>query len=142
MYACAQQLKSVQIEGKKAEPAAAEKKERAPIQPADKVIAEKVVAAKVEQPAAAKDDRPVFQQLAEVFNNMEILTLMKGDLANVKDVAKRCQEFLKKLMGSRTTKQFAKECVTQISECLLVPDSLIDQVGDFDPIESCSEILD
>jgi hypothetical protein len=56
MYACAQQLKSVQIEGKKAEPAAAEKKERAPIQPADKVVA-----AKVEQPAAAKDDRPVFQ---------------------------------------------------------------------------------
>lgn len=73
---------------------------------------------------------------------MEILTLMKGDVANVKDVAKKCQDFLKKLKGARQTNQFAKDCVCFLAESLIVPDSLIEQVGDFDPIESCQELLD
>ena len=56
-------------------------KERASLKPASQQ--------EEEQPAQAKlepDYRPIFQQLSEVFNNMEVLSLMKGEISKVKDI--------------------------------------------------------
>jgi hypothetical protein len=47
-----------------------------------------------------KEDKPLFAKLGETFKPMEVLALMKGDLSKVPDLAKRCQEFLKSMIGS------------------------------------------
>jgi hypothetical protein len=36
------------------------------------------------------ESKPVLQELGEKFKPMEVLALMKGDLAKVPDLAKRC----------------------------------------------------
>lgn len=72
---------------------------------------------------------------------MEIMTLMKGDMGNVKEVAKRSKEFLKKLIGSKSHSQFAEHSVQATCDHLVVPDSLIEQVGEFDPVDLCQNIM-
>lgn len=69
------------------------------------------------------------------------MTLMKGDMGNVKEVAKRSKEFLKKLIGSKSHSQFAKDSVIATCDNLMIPDSLIDQVSEFDPLELCQGIM-
>lgn len=107
-------------------------KERASFKPADAV----------EQ--APVDNRPLFAKVGDKFNNMEILSLMKGDLSKVPNFTARCKEFTASWIGKRSLDQVNKDIMQNLEETLLVPDELKDvQIyGELDPVSFLLQLLE
>jgi len=57
---------------------------------------------------------------------MEVMSLMGGDFGKVQNFKKRSVDFIKSLIGDHNPTIWAKRSATKISECMLVPDSLIE----------------
>ena len=87
-----------------------------------------------------KDDRPLFAKLGETFKPMEVLALMKGDLSKVPDLAKRCQEFLKSMIGSQNPAKFSQESCEKIHDMMITPDDLISD--EFFPTDCVLSIME
>lgn len=85
-----------------------------------------------------KEDKPLFAKLGERFPPMEVLALMKGDLAKVPNLSKRCQEFLKSLVGDKNPTVFYKEACDAIENVLITPEDLISE--DFFPTDYVTEV--
>lgn len=109
-----------------------EKKERASFKPADA------------EEQAPSDNRPLFAKVSDQFNNMEILSLMKGDLSKVPNFAKRCQEFMTNWMGKRSFNQVNKDIMQSLGETLLLPDELkeVQIYGELDPVSFLMQLLE
>ena len=84
----------------------------------------------------------MLQELGEKFKPMEVLALMKGELAKVPDLAKRCQEFLLYLIGTQNYKEFYKQAVAKINSEITIPNELIEHCDEFDPILCISDVVE
>jgi hypothetical protein len=70
---------------------------------------------------------------------MEVLALMKGDLAKVPNLAKRCKEFFQSLVGTKNPNVFYKEACDLLENVLIIPDELISE--DFFPNDYTIEVI-
>lgn len=58
---------------------------------------------------------------------------MKGNLAAVPNLALRCQEFIAQLSAGQNPNSFHADCVSKLSDVVVIPDELISKIEEFDP---------
>lgn len=89
-----------------------------------------------------EEEIPLFAKLSKKFQPLEVLQLMKGNLAAVPDLAKRCKEFVVELSAGQNLKSFYADCVSKLCGVVIIPDELKAKTEEFDPTILIVEIVE